>query len=73
MIAPPQRSRFAAVIVAAGKGLRAGHDVPKQFASWRGKPVLRHATGALIDAGAGAVAVAIPLAADDLAAEVLSG
>ena len=51
MIAPPQRSRFAAVIVAAGKGLRAGHDMPKQFAIWRGKPVLHCAAEALIGAG----------------------
>lgn len=72
MAALPDRSPFAAVIVAAGKGLRAGHDVPKQFAIWRGKPVLRHAAEALIGAGAGPIAVAIPQGADELAAEVLS-
>ena len=31
---------FAAIVVAAGKGLRAGQPLPKQFAIWRGKPVL---------------------------------
>jgi 2-C-methyl-D-erythritol 4-phosphate cytidylyltransferase/2-C-methyl-D-erythritol 2,4-cyclodiphosphate synthase len=73
MIAPPQRSRFAAVIVAAGKGLRAGHDMPKQFAIWREKPVLRHAAETLIGVGAGPIAVAIPQGTDELAAKVLSG
>src|SRR5690606_25253425 len=43
MIPLPERSSFAAVIVAAGQGLRAGTAVPKQFALWQGKPVLRHA------------------------------
>jgi 2-C-methyl-D-erythritol 4-phosphate cytidylyltransferase/2-C-methyl-D-erythritol 2,4-cyclodiphosphate synthase len=65
--------RFAAVIVAAGRGLRAGQPVPKQFAAWRGKPLLRHATEALIAAGAAPVAVAIPQGAEDLAQEALAG
>ncbi|WP_430385566.1 bifunctional 2-C-methyl-D-erythritol 4-phosphate cytidylyltransferase/2-C-methyl-D-erythritol 2,4-cyclodiphosphate synthase [Blastomonas fulva] len=39
-------SRTAALIVAAGKGLRAGGDVPKQFAEYRGKPLLRHSVEA---------------------------
>lgn len=64
---------FAAVIVAAGQGLRAGQPLPKQFAQYRGKPVLRHAAEALIKAGAGPIAVAIPPGADALAAEVLAG
>ena len=38
---------FAAVIVAAGQGLRAGGPVPKQFAIWRGKPLVRHSAEAL--------------------------
>lgn len=69
----PDRTGFAAVIVAAGQGLRAGQPLPKQFARWRGKPVLRHAVEALVTAGAGPVAVAIPDGADDLAAEALAG
>ncbi len=51
--------RFAAVIVAAGQGLRAGQPVPKQFALRRGKPVVRHSAEALIAAGAGTVVVAV--------------
>ncbi len=64
---------FAAVIVAAGRGLRSGQPLPKQFAPWRGKTVLRHAAEALLRAGAGRVAVAIPHGAGELAASLLDG
>ncbi len=43
---------FAAIVVAAGQGLRAGQPLPKQFARWRGKPVLRHSVESLLAAGA---------------------
>ena len=72
-MAPPLQPRFAAVIVAAGQGLRAGQELPKQFARWRGKPVVRHSAEALIAAGAGAVTVAIPQGGEDIATEVLAG
>lgn len=55
---------FAAIVVAAGKGVRAGQTVPKQFAGWRGKPVVAHSVGALIAAGADPVVVAIPRGAE---------
>lgn len=64
---------FAAVVVAAGKGLRAGQSVPKQFAHWRGKPVVRHSVEALIDAGAMRVVVAIPEGAEEIARGTLDG
>lgn len=48
------------MVVAAGKGLRAGGAVPKQFALWRGKPLVRHSVEALLAAGADPVVVAIP-------------
>lgn len=64
---------FGAVIVAAGKGLRAGQPLPKQFATWQGKPVVRHSAEALAAAGASAIIVAIPDGADAFAAEALSG
>lgn len=51
---------FAAIVVAAGKGERARQGVPKQFALWRGKPVLRHSVEALLEYGADAVIVAAP-------------
>lgn len=55
---------FAAIVVAAGKGIRAGQKVPKQFADWRGKPVVSHSVAALIAAGADPVVVAIPRGAE---------
>jgi 2-C-methyl-D-erythritol 4-phosphate cytidylyltransferase/2-C-methyl-D-erythritol 2,4-cyclodiphosphate synthase len=64
---------FAAVVVAAGQGQRAGLPVPKQFASWRGKPVVRHSVEALLAAGAEAVAVAIPEGGEILARQALAG
>jgi 2-C-methyl-D-erythritol 4-phosphate cytidylyltransferase/2-C-methyl-D-erythritol 2,4-cyclodiphosphate synthase len=57
---------FAAVVVAAGKGLRAGGSVPKQFALWQGKPLVRHSAESLLAAGADRLIVAIP---DDWRAE----
>ncbi len=64
---------FAAVIVAAGQGLRARQTLPKQFARWRGKPVVRHSAEALAAAGAAPIVVAIPEGADTIAADALSG
>lgn len=51
---------FAAIVVAAGKGERARQGVPKQFALWRGKPVLRHSVEDLLEYGADPVIVAAP-------------
>ena len=64
---------FAAVIVAAGQGLRAGQPLPKQFALWRGKPVVRHSADTLAAAGAAPVIVAIPEGADEVAGAALTG
>src|SRR5688572_8167780 len=64
---------FAAVIVAAGKGLRAGGGVPKQFGRWQGKPLVRHSVERMLAAGARPICVVIPLGAEDLAAEALAG
>lgn len=64
---------FAAVVVAGGKGLRAGGDVPKQFARWRGKPLLRHSLEALSAAGASPIVIAAPRGWQDLAADVAEG
>lgn len=64
---------FAAVIVAAGKGLRAGLNVPKQFKTWRGKPLLRHSAEVLVRAGANPIVVAIPAGAEEMAHRALAG
>jgi 2-C-methyl-D-erythritol 4-phosphate cytidylyltransferase/2-C-methyl-D-erythritol 2,4-cyclodiphosphate synthase len=70
---PLDRPGFGAVIVAAGKGLRAGQPVPKQFAPYQGSSVLRVAAEALLAAGADRLVVAIPEGADALAGECLAG
>ncbi|MFN9580640.1 MAG: bifunctional 2-C-methyl-D-erythritol 4-phosphate cytidylyltransferase/2-C-methyl-D-erythritol 2,4-cyclodiphosphate synthase [Novosphingobium sp.] len=64
--------RLAAVIVAAGQGLRAGQPLPKQFARWRGKPVVRHSAEALAAAGVSLIVIAIPEGAEAIAAECLA-
>ena len=69
----PSLSGVAAVIVAAGAGLRAGQPMPKQFARWRGKPVVRHSAEALAAAGIGPIVVAIPDGADAVANAALAG
>jgi 2-C-methyl-D-erythritol 4-phosphate cytidylyltransferase/2-C-methyl-D-erythritol 2,4-cyclodiphosphate synthase len=43
---------LAAILVAAGTGVRFGSETPKQFLTLFGKPVIWHAARALIDAGA---------------------
>ena len=67
------RLDFAAIVVAAGAGLRAGQAVPKQFAMWRGKPVVRHSVEFLMAAGAHPIVVCIPEGADAVAAAALHG
>ena len=64
---------FAAIVVAAGKGLRAGQPVPKQFALWRGKPVVRHSVESLLEAGAAPVVVMIPEGGEQLLSDALAG
>ncbi|MCJ2177749.1 bifunctional 2-C-methyl-D-erythritol 4-phosphate cytidylyltransferase/2-C-methyl-D-erythritol 2,4-cyclodiphosphate synthase [Novosphingobium album (ex Hu et al. 2023)] len=63
----------AAIVVAAGQGLRAGQPVPKQFARWRGKPVVRHSVEALTAAGIAPVVIVIPAGADAVAQDALEG
>lgn len=63
----------AAIVVAAGKGLRAGQSMPKQFALWRGKPVVRHSVEALAAASIAPVVVVIPDGAEEQARAALQG
>ncbi len=67
------RTGVAAVVVAGGKGLRAGGSVPKQFALWRGKPLLRHSLEVLGKAGVSPIVVAIPPEYEAMATEVAEG
>lgn len=71
--ASPLPPGIAAVVVAAGAGLRAGQPLPKQFARWRGKPVVRHSVETLAVAGVSPIVVCIPDGAEDLAGEALDG
>lgn len=66
-------SGVAALVVAAGQGLRAGQPVPKQFAPWRGKPVLRHSVEALAEAGVTPILIAIPEGAEAIARACVEG
>jgi 2-C-methyl-D-erythritol 4-phosphate cytidylyltransferase/2-C-methyl-D-erythritol 2,4-cyclodiphosphate synthase len=64
---------FAAIVVAAGKGLRVGGDTPKQFREWRGKPLIRHSVEALKAAGADPLVVVIAADAQHYAEAALAG
>ncbi|WP_108790637.1 bifunctional 2-C-methyl-D-erythritol 4-phosphate cytidylyltransferase/2-C-methyl-D-erythritol 2,4-cyclodiphosphate synthase [Erythrobacter sp. Alg231-14] len=67
---------FAALVVAAGKGLRVGGDVPKQFRSWRGRSLLAHSVETLLSVGANPLIVVIgadALGEATIALEGLSG
>ena len=69
----PTLPSFAAIVVAAGKGLRAGQPRPKQFAMWRGKPVLRHSVETLLDAGARPLVIAVPPDGEQAVLDALAG
>lgn len=73
MVDRPALPPFAAIVVAAGKGLRAGQPLPKQFAVWRGKPLVRHSVETLVAAGADRVVVAIPEGAQEVVDQALYG
>ncbi len=65
--------RFAAVIVAAGAGRRAGGEVPKQWRNLRGRPVVLWSVEALRAAGAEQVIVVVSPDDRHPAASVLDG
>ena len=73
MASVPALPSFAAIVVAAGKGLRVGGDVPKQFRLWRGKPLVRHSVEALQAAGADPLVVVIGADAHGEAEAALAG
>ncbi len=60
MSEPNTLPSFAAIIVAAGKGLRVGGDTPKQFRCLKGKPVLQHSVEALTEAGCRQIVIVAP-------------
>jgi 2-C-methyl-D-erythritol 4-phosphate cytidylyltransferase / 2-C-methyl-D-erythritol 2,4-cyclodiphosphate synthase len=66
-------SAGAVIVVAAGQGRRSGQKVPKQFARWRGKPLLRHCVERFAAMHYGPIVVAIPLGCEKVAAKALEG
>jgi 2-C-methyl-D-erythritol 4-phosphate cytidylyltransferase/2-C-methyl-D-erythritol 2,4-cyclodiphosphate synthase len=50
--------RFAAIIVAGGRGERAGGEIPKQYRPLLGRPVIRWSAEALAEAGAVEIVIA---------------
>jgi len=67
------RPNTAAIVVAAGKGLRAGQPLPKQFARWRGKPLVRHSVEAFARLGIAPIVVVIPEGAETVTSQCLEG
>ncbi|HTK35465.1 MAG TPA: bifunctional 2-C-methyl-D-erythritol 4-phosphate cytidylyltransferase/2-C-methyl-D-erythritol 2,4-cyclodiphosphate synthase [Caulobacteraceae bacterium] len=65
--------KFAAVIVAAGSGARAGAEAPKQWRSLAGRAVARWSLEALLAAGAQTVVVVIRPGDQALAEKAFSG
>lgn len=73
MAHPDPLPPFAAIVVAAGKGLRVGGDLPKQFRVWCGKPLIRHSIEALKTAGSEHLVVVIADGAREHAETALAG
>ncbi len=73
MVSAASLPPFAAIVVAAGKGLRVGGDTPKQFRTWRGRALIRHSVEALKAAGADPLVVVIAADAQDDAEAALAG
>ncbi|NCP13207.1 MAG: bifunctional 2-C-methyl-D-erythritol 4-phosphate cytidylyltransferase/2-C-methyl-D-erythritol 2,4-cyclodiphosphate synthase [Sphingomonadales bacterium] len=73
MAGPSPLPPFAAIVVAAGKGLRVGGSTPKQFRAWHGKPLIRHSVEALEAAGANPLMVVVAQDAQDHVEQALTG
>lgn len=56
----PTLSPYAAIILAAGKGSRAGLETPKQFKLWRGKTLVQHCVDAFKAHHASSITVVLP-------------
>lgn len=65
--------RLAAILVAAGSGLRAGEGPPKQWRPVGGKPVTRWAAEGLLACGLERLVVVIPAGAQAEAEDALAG
>src|SRR5271165_2901593 len=67
-------TEIAALVVAAGRGERAGGEIPKQYRPLRGQPILRRTLEALLrNPGIGAVQVMIGAGQEALFAAATAG
>ena len=64
---------FAAIVVAAGKGLRVGGGTPKQYRMLRGKPLIRWSVEELAYAGADVITAVVSPDAEADARAALAG
>ena len=69
----PALPLFAAIVVAAGRGLRVGGDTPKQFKAFKGKPVLRHSVESLLEFGANPLVIVVGDSEEAAARDALEG
>ena len=65
--------RFAAIIVAGGRGERAGSEVPKQYKRLAGKPVIAWSVSALRSAGATEIVIACAAEHAELCGDATAG
>lgn len=73
-VGTPNASRTAALIVAAGRSVRAGGDTPKQYRLLGGKPLLRWSAEAFArHAGVGPIHIVVAEGEEPRAAELLEG
>lgn len=74
MNSPDPSAPVAALIVAAGRSVRAGGDLPKQYRALGGKPILRWSAEAFVrHPGIGPVLVVVAEGEEARAAEILTG
>ncbi|HYD87464.1 MAG TPA: bifunctional 2-C-methyl-D-erythritol 4-phosphate cytidylyltransferase/2-C-methyl-D-erythritol 2,4-cyclodiphosphate synthase [Vitreimonas sp.] len=69
----PQSRTTAAIIVAAGRGERAGGALPKQYRPMHGRPVLRWSVAAFAEAGVDNIIVVCAAAQADACAVAIEG
>lgn len=62
------RGTVAAVVLAAGRGMRFGGDIPKPCLEYRGRPLVAYALDAAIASGLGPVVLVVGYGADRVSA-----
>src|ERR671925_631508 len=65
--------KFAAIIVAGGRGERIGGEIPKQYQLLLGRPVIAWSVHAFAEAGAGQIVIASALEHAELCRDATAG